>query len=104
MIIIKKAFNFYFKRIVINLSSIEIEDLFLNELTKILEYFSLSFEIKLVETVPEENLAEQLESSIYKVLAINGDRTIINFNQIIQDYKLTNLYDKNLKECSGIIL
>lgn len=104
MIIIKKAFNFYFKRIVINLSSIEIEDLFLNELTKILQYFSLSFEIKLVETVPEENLAEQLESSVYKVLAINGDRTIINFNQIIQDYKLINLYDKNLKECSGIIL
>jgi hypothetical protein len=86
------------------LSSIEIEDLFLKDLTKIIEYFSLSFEIKLVETAPEKILAEQLESSIYKIEPINGDKTIINFIQIIQDYKLTNLYDKNLKECSGIIV
>ena len=61
------------------MSSIEIEDLFLKDLTKIIEYFSLSFEIKLVETASEKILAEQLESSIYKIQPTVIKQSLISF-------------------------
>ncbi len=81
----------------ISLTEPKTNDLFLLDLQKIFNYFSFnkSLEIKLIEVNRIDYITELINTSAYK---LEADRTIVDFSQIIKDFRL-NFYDKNFAHC-----